>query len=95
MILEDISDGEGVCLVDPRGDLAESVIGRIPEERAQDVIYLNPTRDDNSVGLNILRVQKREGKVVHSSGNHQQFAACCHEACKGSSARKKGFLPLC
>lgn len=39
--LQDIHAGRGICLLDPHGDLVESIYKRIPEERQSDVIYFN------------------------------------------------------
>src|SRR5205814_969931 len=41
MIIQDIEKGEGVVLIDPKGKLAEAVLGRMPENRAEDVVYLS------------------------------------------------------
>src|SRR3972149_6256636 len=40
--LHDIRAGDGLCLLDPHGDLIEEVITRVPPERADDVILLTP-----------------------------------------------------
>ena len=42
MIIQDIQDGKGVCVVDPHGDLVEKVINFVPSSRINDVIYFNP-----------------------------------------------------
>ena len=39
MILQDIRAGKGVAILDPH-DLAEDLLGYIPPERAEDVIFL-------------------------------------------------------
>jgi hypothetical protein len=52
MIVDDISAGRGVCLIDPHGDLAESVIGLIPKHRTNDVILFDPASKDCGVGFN-------------------------------------------
>src|SRR5882724_453272 len=41
MIRQDIQNGNGVCLIDPHGDLAQKVLLRIPENRRHDLIYFN------------------------------------------------------
>lgn len=41
MIVADILAGRGVCLVDPHGDLAESVVARVPSHRTNDVIVFD------------------------------------------------------
>ena len=42
MIISDINEGNGVCLVDPHGDFAEKLLNHIPKHRTNDVIYFNP-----------------------------------------------------
>ncbi|MBI1755138.1 type IV secretion system DNA-binding domain-containing protein [Candidatus Azambacteria bacterium] len=54
MIGQDIDNGEGVCLIDPHGDVAESVLARVPKHRADDVIVFNPADLERPMGLNML-----------------------------------------
>lgn len=54
LVLQDISDGKGVCFIDPHGDTAEEILGLIPRHRAQDVIYFNPGDIEKPLGLNML-----------------------------------------
>lgn len=56
MIRQDIAAGEGVCLIDPHGDLYQDALESIPAERANDVILINPGEFDRAVGLNYLEV---------------------------------------
>jgi hypothetical protein len=56
MILADIARGEGVCLIDPHGDLYQDVLQRIPRERAKDVVLVDPTDRAWPVGINPLEV---------------------------------------
>lgn len=41
-------------MIDPHGTDIEDVLGAIPPEREQDVIYFDPSRLDRSIGLNML-----------------------------------------
>ena len=59
MIRQDLQNGEGVCVIDPHGDLVEAVLPYIPRKRADDVIYFNPGDLERPMGLNIL-----EGKTA-------------------------------
>lgn len=68
MISQDIKRGEGLCVIDPHGELIESVLNSIPEERQKDVIYLNPADTEYDIGLNILEVDNPEDKHVILSG---------------------------
>ncbi len=54
MARQDIANGEGVCVVDPHGDLIEDILHYIPKERAKDVIVFNPADLERPMGLNIL-----------------------------------------
>ena len=54
MITQDIAKGEGVCLIDPHGDLYREVLDAIPGNRAKDVVLFNPCDFEHAVGLNFL-----------------------------------------
>ncbi len=55
-IVQDIKNGKGVAVLDPHGDLAESVLKYIPEERIKDVIYMNPDDLTHPIGMNLLEL---------------------------------------
>jgi hypothetical protein len=59
MVYQDIKSGEGLCVIDPHGDMAESILGMIPEERAEDAIYFNPADTEKPLGLNFLEYDPR------------------------------------
>lgn len=54
MIIQDIVNGKGVAMIDPHGDLVAEVLGHIPSNRLQDVIYFDPSDLDRPLGLNML-----------------------------------------
>lgn len=55
-IVQDIQNGKGVAVIDPHGDLAETILRHIPEERIKDVIYLNPDDLARPIGINLLEL---------------------------------------
>lgn len=57
-IVQDIRTGKGLAVIDPHGDLAEELLGYIPEERLKDVIYINPDDLERPVGINLLELPK-------------------------------------
>jgi type IV secretory pathway TraG/TraD family ATPase VirD4 len=67
-ISQDIMNGEGVCVVDPHGELVEGVLKMIPKERIQDVIYFNPADMDYHVGFNVLELPDPRYKHLVASG---------------------------
>lgn len=54
IIIQDIHNGDGVCMIDPHGTDIEDILGAIPPARYDDVIYFDPSRLDRAVGLNML-----------------------------------------
>jgi len=61
LILQDIRAGKGVCLIDPH-DLAEDLLQYIPPERAEEVIYFDPSDTDRPMGLNMLEAETEDQK---------------------------------
>lgn len=57
MILSDIEAGQGVCVIDPHGDMFKEVLSRIPSHRVADVVVFDPTDAEFPVGLNLLECQ--------------------------------------
>jgi CxxC-x17-CxxC domain-containing protein len=68
MIVQDIANGEGVCVVDPHGELVEGVLEKIPPERLKDVIYFNPADTDYHIGFNVLELPDPKYKHLVASG---------------------------
>lgn len=59
MAIQDILNGEGVCVVDPHGDLIADIISRIPPERAEDVVLFSPADIERPLALNLLEFDPR------------------------------------
>ncbi|HUS59844.1 MAG TPA: type IV secretion system DNA-binding domain-containing protein [Nevskiaceae bacterium] len=56
MILQDIKNKKGLCVIDPHGDLIDKILPAIPKDRASDVIYFNPDDVSYPIGLNLLEL---------------------------------------
>lgn len=54
MARQDIWNNEGICVVDPHGDLIDELINFVPKERAKDVIIFDPSDVERPMGLNML-----------------------------------------
>ena len=55
-IVQDMQAGKGVAVIDPHGDMAETILKHVPEERINDVIYFNPDDLEYPIGLNMLEL---------------------------------------
>ena len=47
-------------MIDPKSDLCNDILARLPEERIEDVIVLNPAATDRPIGFNILQAVRDE-----------------------------------
>jgi len=59
MAIQDVANGEGVCVIDPHGDLIEDILSRVPPERAEDVILFSPADIGRPMGLNLIEFDDR------------------------------------
>jgi hypothetical protein len=55
-IVQDIKNGKGLAIIDPHGDLAETILDHVPTERIDDVVYINPDDLSYPVGINLLEM---------------------------------------
>lgn len=62
MVMQDIKSGKGLGVIDPHGDLITGILQRIPPERAEDVIYFDPSDTERPMGLNMLEATTEEQK---------------------------------
>lgn len=61
MIINDLKHNEGIAVVDPHGDLIETVLNYIPRHRINDVIIFDPADPHAVVKLNLFE----GGSLVH------------------------------
>ncbi|PIU07740.1 MAG: hypothetical protein COZ85_01360 [Candidatus Moranbacteria bacterium CG_4_8_14_3_um_filter_34_16] len=54
MAKQDARDGKGFCFIDPHGDAVEEILASIPKNRAEDVIYFDPSDIERPLGLNMM-----------------------------------------
>lgn len=59
LVEQDIKNGEGVCVVDPHGDLVETILGYVPQNRLDDVIYFDPANLARPMGLNLFEFDEK------------------------------------
>lgn len=64
LICQDIRAGRGVIAVDPKGDLVEDVLCRVPAERVDDVCVLDPSDVERPVGLNPMAGGGRPAELI-------------------------------
>ncbi len=67
MIRQDLANGDGLCVIDPHGSLIEDVLPFIPRQRADDVIFFDPSDMARPLGLNLLEGGDWEEKELVAS----------------------------
>ena len=67
LALADIHAGRGVLLIDPKTDLVADILARIPEQRRDDVVVIDPT-SSRPVGINPLARAQTTRSAPSSSG---------------------------
>lgn len=63
MAISDVESGLGVGVIDPHGELAETLLDYIPEDRLEDVVYFDPGDTEFPIGFNPL--EKVSGEHRH------------------------------
>ena len=53
LILHDLNEGRGAVLIDPKGDLVDDILARVPTKRLRDIVLLD-ARHQKPVGINPL-----------------------------------------
>jgi hypothetical protein len=64
LISQDMAAGRAVVVIEPKGDLIASVLERIPPERVNDVVLLEPSDTARPVGLNPLALGGRSPELA-------------------------------
>ena len=80
MAISDIERGNGLCIIDPHGDIAEDVLKYIPEGRKQDLIYFNATDLEHPIAFNPLKGVHPKYHHLVASGLVSTFKKIWHES---------------
>jgi Type IV secretion-system coupling protein DNA-binding domain len=67
LISQDIEAGRGLAVLDPHGDLADAILARIPVERVEDVVVVDPSDAEYPVGINILAAHSDLERILLAS----------------------------
>jgi len=67
LIRQDIENGEGIAVLDPHGDLIDKILGIIPSNRIDDVVLVDPSDAEYSIGFNILSAHSELEKNLLAS----------------------------
>jgi len=60
LAFQDMMDGRGFAFIDPHGDSAEKLLGMVPKERVDDIIYFSPGDMESPIGLNLFEFETQD-----------------------------------
>lgn len=60
LAFQDMMDGRGFAFIDPHGDSVEKLLGMVPKDRVEDVIYFSPGDMENPIGLNLFEFETQD-----------------------------------
>lgn len=67
MAIDDLKKDRGIAIIDPHGDLCETLLDYVPKRRINEVIYFNPADREHPIHINPLEVKdKQEAELVVS-----------------------------
>ncbi len=67
MASQDIAKGFGVGLLDPHGETIDKILDRIPDDRIDDVVVVDPSDSSCPVGINLLELDDPDQKNLMTS----------------------------
>ncbi len=83
MVYSDIQAGKGVAVIDPHGDLVDSILTYIPKERSNDVVIFNPSDTNFPISFNVLDCPDKDQRVLVASGLMSVFTKLWPDAFSG------------
>jgi len=68
MAINDLKNDEGMCVIDPHGDLVDTLLDYIPSRRVNDVIYFDPADPERTVQINLFEGENVVHRELIASG---------------------------
>lgn len=68
MAINDLKNDEGICIIDPHGDLVETLLDYIPSRRINDVVYFDPSDYERTVQINLFEGDNVAHRELIASG---------------------------
>ncbi len=70
--LQDAHKGHGLCMVIPKGKAIDQFLQKIPEDRVDDVVYINPA-DQDTPRINVLEPHTHSGMNQAQKENQKEI----------------------
>lgn len=80
LIMQDIYNNRGACLLDPHGDLALKVFTNVPESKRENIVYLDITNNEVPFRYNPLKRVSYEKRSLIASSILESLKKLWHDA---------------
>jgi len=70
--LQDAQKDHGLCIINPKGGLINEFIAKLPEERLEDLVYINPAQEPVT-SINVLEPQISEEMTLAQKENQKEI----------------------
>jgi hypothetical protein len=80
MARQDIIRGDGIALIDPHGDLVQSILPDVPEKRVENLVYFDLGNFERVLHFNPLDGVPEEKRSLVASGLLEAFKKLWHDA---------------
>lgn len=70
---QDFTNGDGLAIMDPHGDLIKDLLPFIPRKRADDVIVFDPSDEQRPIWINLLEAKPEERDMVAQDANNMMI----------------------
>lgn len=70
---QDFTNGNGLAIMDPHGDLVKDLLPFIPRERADDVIVFDPSDEQRPIWINLLEAKPEERDMIAQDANNMMI----------------------
>ncbi|MFC5133503.1 MULTISPECIES: type IV secretory system conjugative DNA transfer family protein [Haloferacaceae] len=71
-VLQDAEKDHGICVVNPKGGAIDEIIEKLPEDRLDDIVYINPGRD-KVTPINVLEPHVTEDMTEAQMENQKEI----------------------
>jgi len=75
MAIDDIKNGNGLCYIDPHGDVAEQLLQHIPKERINDLVYFDLSNTEYPIAFNPLHADSDDEMDVVTNDLIEMFVS--------------------
>ena len=72
---QDVTLGNGFCMLDPHGDLCEDILNYFPKDRIDDLIYFDVANTEYPIAFNVFEAENDDEKDLVTNDIIEMFVS--------------------